>query len=115
MDHGAGLQETFIDASDGISVTVVSAGATSLTVDIRIGPPFPFTTCAAQTQMPQSSCQALLALYNATGGASWTRQDHWLGPEWPCRWFGVQCNGNFGDVVSLFQLDYYLDLTQLRE
>src|SRR5690348_15790608 len=36
--------------------------------------------------------QALLALYDATGGERWHEHSGWLGPEGSeCRWFGVTC------------------------
>ena len=30
------------------------------------------TDCSSVTEIPQSECEALVALYNSTGGASWT-------------------------------------------
>lgn len=37
---------------------------------------------------------ALIALYNATGGANWTNKTGWLGAEGTeCSWFGVICDG----------------------
>ena len=97
-----GLMETFIDATDGISVTVSSGSETNHTVRVKITNPFPFSTCASQNQMPQVSCEALLALYSSTGGSSWTNHLGWGGPEWPCRWYGVKCKDEFGDVTELY-------------
>ncbi|OGO28852.1 MAG: hypothetical protein A2Z16_11180 [Chloroflexi bacterium RBG_16_54_18] len=99
-----GLMETFIDATDGISVTVSSVGETNHTVRVKITSPFPFSTCASQNQMPPASCEALLAFYASTGGGSWANHLGWGGPEWPCRWYGVKCKDEFGDVTDL---DYY--------
>jgi len=97
-----GLMETFIDATDGISVTVSIVGETNHTVRVKITNPFPFSTCASQNQMPQASCEALLALYASAGGVNWTNNSEWGGPEWPCRWYGVGCKDQFGDVTSLY-------------
>jgi len=103
-----GLMETFIDATDGISVTVSSVGETNHTVRVKITNPFPFSTCASQNQMPQASCEALLALYVSTGGVNWTNNSEWGGPEWPCRWFGVKCKNEFGDVDIVYLEDNHL-------
>jgi hypothetical protein len=36
--------------------------------------------------------EALVALYNATGGPTWVHQDGWLGPPGTeCHWYGVLC------------------------
>ncbi|GAB3888943.1 beta strand repeat-containing protein [Spirosoma agri] len=41
-----------------------------------------------------SDYQPLVDLYNATNGASWTRNDNWLSGCSPCGWYGVTCDGN---------------------
>ena len=93
--------ETFIDATDGIWVNVVSEGASSITVDVRISDPYPMTDCASQSQMPQASCEALVALYNNTDGPNWEHNFEWPGPEWPCRWYGIECENMSGDVLTI--------------
>src|SRR5271166_4910985 len=36
--------------------------------------------------------EALVALYNATGGPTWVHRDGWLGPPGSeCHWYGVLC------------------------
>lgn len=59
-------------------------------------------SCAEVTHVPQSECEALVDLYNATGGPAWTN----VGSSWlvqrsdaPCNWVGVECE--FGHVVAL--------------
>ena len=43
---------------------------------------------------PLSQHDILLAIYNATGGDSWTNNNGWLGElGTECSWHGVQCNG----------------------
>jgi Leucine-rich repeat (LRR) protein len=60
-----------------------------------------FTTCAAQTQIPAAECDALVALYNSTNGASWANRTGWLQTDTPCSWFGVTC-GNGTNVTELY-------------
>ncbi len=44
---------------------------------------------------------ALIALYNAAGGAGWTDNTGWLGePGSECDWYGIECDDN-GHVVAL--------------
>ncbi|MHC1726042.1 MAG: PKD domain-containing protein [Syntrophobacteraceae bacterium] len=33
----------------------------------------------------------LKSIYNATGGAHWTNNEHWLTGDNPCQWHGVEC------------------------
>lgn len=58
-------------------------------------------SCAEVTYVPQSECEALVDLYNATGGPLWTVNDSWLTSQTdtPCNWLGVDCE--FGHVVGL--------------
>ena len=43
-------------------------------------------------QVPQIERDALVALYNFTGGANWTDNTGWLGAVGTeCTWFGVRC------------------------
>ncbi len=44
--------------------------------------------CAAQSDVPQEECEALVALYNATDGDNWTNNTGWLSDPVPV-WFGV--------------------------
>jgi hypothetical protein len=50
-----------------------------------------FADCSAVTGMTQAECEALVALYNSAGGASWTNHTNWLVTSTPCDWFGVTC------------------------
>jgi Leucine-rich repeat (LRR) protein len=60
----------------------------------------PSFTCATQTEIPVAECNALVALYNSTGGASWTDKTNWLQTDTPCSWFGVFCDAGT-NVTSL--------------
>ncbi len=59
--------------------------------------------CFSVFQIPFAQCQALEALYNATGGPSWTQNSGWLADFEPCGWHGVSCAGS--NVVSLSLAD----------
>jgi hypothetical protein len=80
-----------------------------------------FTGCGSVTGIPQSECNALVALYNNAGGSSWTHHTNWIQTNTPCLWYGVNCL--YGHVRELVlptnnlhgNIPYQLgDLTQLR-
>jgi DNA-binding SARP family transcriptional activator len=52
-----------------------------------------------QTAIPRSEYQALVTLYNQTGGPGWKDSSGWLSDSTPCSWFGVTCNK--GTVTEL--------------
>jgi len=56
-------------------------------------------SCANVTEIPQIECQALVAIYNSTGGANWTKKDGWLTTNTPCSWDRVTCSS--GHVLWL--------------
>ena len=61
------------------------------------------TDCSAQEDMPETECQALLSLFNNTGGPGWTDGFGWNEDDFPCTWFGVSCSlGLTGSVTGLF-------------
>jgi len=54
------------------------------------------------SDFPQIERNALIALYDATGGTRWTNQSAWMsasGSE--CSWFGIECNSDKNHVVSI--------------
>lgn len=54
----------------------------------------PFS-CATQTDIPKSECEALVAFYNSTNGSHWTDHSGWLVTNTPCQWIYVTCfNGH---------------------
>ena len=55
--------------------------------------------CQTQTSIPADQCEALVALYQGTGGTSWTNRSGWLSDSNPCAWHGVSCFE--GKVVAL--------------
>ena len=83
--------------------------------------------CTGVSEIPFAECEALLALYNGTGGSSWTNHTGWLVNSNPCSgpWYGVACSGNhvtqiilqnnnlmgsippeLGSLTTLVQLDF---------
>ncbi len=53
--------------------------------------------CCAQTDIPVSECEALVALYNDTDGPNWTTNTNWLDSDTvnkgPSTWFGINVSG----------------------
>jgi Leucine-rich repeat (LRR) protein len=55
--------------------------------------------------VPQSQRDALIAIYDATGGDSWVDRTGWKGaPGTECTWYGVGCN-TAGDTVTTLSLE----------
>jgi len=50
--------------------------------------------CSTATGIPQSECEALVALYNSTNGDGWTNHSNWLATTTPCGWYGVTCESD---------------------
>jgi len=47
--------------------------------------------CTVATGLPLAECEALVAIYEANGGAYWYNKTGWLYIEDPCSWYGVTC------------------------
>ncbi len=63
-----------------------------------------YTGCANpgdQTDIPEAECDALVAIYNSTAGASWNFNTGWLVDNTPCSWRGVTCSSVPGNVTEL--------------
>ena len=45
--------------------------------------------CTSVTEVSQIECEALVALYNSTDGASWSFRDNWLENDTMSTWYGV--------------------------
>jgi Leucine-rich repeat (LRR) protein len=57
---------------------------------------------SAAAAIPASQRDALVSLYNATGGPGWRDRTNWLGaPGSECTWFGVSCDTGSTTVVEL--------------
>ena len=63
-------------------------------------PSCPFS-CAQVTTIPETECDALVALYNATQGTQgWAVSTGWLENIDPCAWHRVQCSGGHVTAVT---------------
>jgi Leucine-rich repeat (LRR) protein len=81
-------------------------------------------TAAASAAIPNSEREALIAVYQSTGGPSWNDRTNWLGAAGTeCTWFGVTCNETQANVIYLELQDNHLvgtlpsairNLTKLR-
>jgi hypothetical protein len=56
-----------------------------------------------EAQIPLIECEALLSLYDSTGGDQWERRRGWLGFGSPCTWRGVFCA--WGHVTEIHLSD----------
>lgn len=74
-------------------------GPTQTVKEAQAAPSLAFTDCASQAYIPETECDALVALYNSTAGAGWTNSAGWLSADNPCTWYGVICSA--GQVISL--------------
>lgn len=64
-------------------------------------PPPSGAFCDSVTTVVKGDCQALMALFNSTGGPQWTTHTGWGVNTNPCTWFGVGCNLATKRVTSL--------------
>src|SRR5882724_5312464 len=59
-------------------------------------------TTQAFATIPAEENAALQALYNATGGPTWTTKTNWLGAAGTeCTWYGVMCNNTLDHVIGI--------------
>lgn len=49
----------------------------------------PSFDCSLVTEIPETECEALVTLYNSTGGPDWIDQTNWLANNLPGTWYGV--------------------------
>ncbi|NUM44874.1 MAG: hypothetical protein HUU38_09205 [Anaerolineales bacterium] len=55
--------------------------------------------CSVVSEIPQTECEALVSIYNSTGGANWNVNTGWLVTSMPCAWVHVVCED--GHVIWL--------------
>ncbi|MEK7989369.1 MAG: leucine-rich repeat domain-containing protein, partial [Thiotrichaceae bacterium] len=58
-------------------------------------------SCSNVTEVSQSECETLVALYDSTDGDNWTDNTGWKQTNTPCSWFGVDCSDNSVAYLSL--------------
>ena len=63
--------------------------------------PIPDFSCASQTQIPESECDALVALFDSTGGPAWDDNAGWKTTNEPCSWYGVTCESGHVTEIDL--------------
>ncbi|MDK1119369.1 MAG: hypothetical protein QGM50_11370 [Anaerolineae bacterium] len=64
----------------------------------------PHPVCATQTEILQLECEALVALYDATGGEGWYENEGWLVSERICSsWWGITCMDGHVTGIELFE------------
>lgn len=88
-------------------VFLLTAG--SWAVDVRAdsrslempAPADPAQFCEDVTEIPQVECEALVALYQATGGGGWVLKSGWLESNTPCSWHGVICADGLVNFLDL--------------
>ncbi|MDE2751147.1 MAG: Ig-like domain-containing protein [Gemmatimonadota bacterium] len=85
-----------VDAS-GL-VTAVGIGKTTLTA--TAGPVSGAATVRVAQSTSESDREALIALYNATGGPNWVRSDNWLSDRPLDDWYGIDTD-DLGRVVDV--------------
>ena len=71
------------------------------------GVTLPMPDCTAAPGTPDADRAALVALYNATGGANWTNNSNWLSAGPIGEWHGVTTDAN-GRVTSINLLENQL-------
>ena len=63
---------------------------------------FALAASVAEAAIPAAERQALIDIYNGTGGAGWTTNTNWNGDAGTeCTWFGVICDGGQTTVTSI--------------
>ena len=67
------------------------------------------TDCNTITEISKVECEALVAVYDATGGSTWTNQTNWKVNNTPCDstngWYGVTCSGDAPKHITQLVLD----------
>lgn len=57
--------------------------------------------CGAVSPISFAECQALVALYQSTGGPAWKNNSGWLANSQPCTWYGINCQMVTGSMTHL--------------
>lgn len=59
------------------------------------------SVCASIRDIPAGQCHALEAIYESTGGATWTNNANWLATLTACDWHGVACDAGAVQGITL--------------
>ncbi len=58
-------------------------------------------SCQAVTEIPQTECEALAALFEQTGGPGWSNPQNWMKNHRPSTWAGVVVQGGHVFILDL--------------
>jgi len=96
-----------IDRKKTIQAVIIAIGATVLIVGLTVWFLFSTTqpTPVLSTQSQKLQRQAMLKLYERTGGSNWSENANWLGKVHECTWFGVSCN----DQMAVTKIELVLN------
>jgi len=84
----------------GLLLAVIAMGTGSMpVVGLFSAAAAPTFDCTTVTEIPQTECRALVALYESANGVKWRDSSGWLDTNAPCNWHGVRCMGSY--VASL--------------
>ena len=102
VESGARLTPTPVPTATPIATpTPVPTAISTPTEGIEPSPTPSATTGSPTAQTsPETDREALVALYNATGGPNWDSNDNWLSDVPVSEWFGVTTDDN-GHVTEL--------------
>jgi Leucine-rich repeat (LRR) protein len=89
------------EGTSDFSVEVESGDGQTADADLSIIVVAGGYNCTDQSEIPVAECQALVSLYNATDGESWTSATEWVTTDTPCSWYGITCSGGSVTGVSL--------------
>lgn len=90
------------EPTDVENIKDVKVEATTTPGRYQLGPDRDFD-CSDVSQITPAECQALIALYESTGGLNWSDNAGWLQSNTPCTWSGITCTG---DHISEIQLSF---------
>ena len=58
--------------------------------------------CTTVTDVPETECEALVALYDSTNGAGWVDNTNWLTSNTAGEWFGITVEGGHVTLINLW-------------
>ena len=91
----------YTDGSVKVSYNKPAAGSANKLADAAGNETASFTDQTVTNNTVASDREALVALYNATGGANWTNNTNWLSNEPLSSWYGVNTT-IYGRVTRLY-------------
>jgi len=104
--------DNFVSTANPIFTVEATPTARAITIDVAAGvctdgvgndntAATQFSINAAVTDVPQAEADALIAFYNATGGASWTDKTNWVSGLVVDDWYGITVSGGHVDQIDV--------------